>query len=86
MQRITERQNNVVITDRMWARLLSSTNQPSFMEVKSSDKDKKENSLDQLEDVHCSEDPSVDEKIRNNLGFIAPITVPISRTGLKSGI
>ncbi|ESQ54317.1 hypothetical protein EUTSA_v10024824mg [Eutrema salsugineum] len=29
--RITERQNQVVITDRMWARLLSSTNQPSFM-------------------------------------------------------
>uniref|UniRef100_A0A7N0THT3 ATP-dependent 6-phosphofructokinase n=1 Tax=Kalanchoe fedtschenkoi TaxID=63787 RepID=A0A7N0THT3_KALFE len=30
-QRITERQNKVVITDRMWARLLSSTNQPSFV-------------------------------------------------------
>ncbi|KAJ0802023.1 putative 6-phosphofructokinase [Helianthus annuus] len=29
--RITEKQNNVVITDRMWARLLSSTNQPSFL-------------------------------------------------------
>ncbi|GAB2293454.1 ATP-dependent 6-phosphofructokinase 3 [Dionaea muscipula] len=29
--RITESQNKVVITDRMWARLLSSTNQPSFM-------------------------------------------------------
>ncbi|KAJ4913391.1 ATP-dependent 6-phosphofructokinase 1 [Raphanus sativus] len=29
--RITEKQNKVVITDRMWARLLSSTNQPSFM-------------------------------------------------------
>ncbi|GAU34893.1 hypothetical protein TSUD_144240 [Trifolium subterraneum] len=84
--RITERQNNVVITDRMWARLLSSTNQPSFMEVKSSDADKKEeNSFDQLEDVHCSEDHSFDD-LGNNLGFIAPITVPVSRTGLKSGI
>lgn len=31
LQRIIERQNNVVITDRMWARLLSSTNQPSFL-------------------------------------------------------
>ncbi|KAL9249433.1 ATP-dependent 6-phosphofructokinase 3-like protein [Drosera capensis] len=31
--RITERQNKVVTTDRMWARLLSSTNQPSFMSV-----------------------------------------------------
>ncbi|XP_020583880.1 ATP-dependent 6-phosphofructokinase 6-like isoform X2 [Phalaenopsis equestris] len=29
--RVTERQNKVVITDRMWARLLSSTNQPSFL-------------------------------------------------------
>lgn len=33
-QRITERQNKVVITDRMWARLLSSTNQPSFLDPK----------------------------------------------------
>ncbi|XAR70826.1 6-phosphofructokinase [Bertholletia excelsa] len=32
--RITERQNKVVITDRMWARLLSSTNQPSFVSPK----------------------------------------------------
>ncbi|XP_047342012.1 ATP-dependent 6-phosphofructokinase 6-like [Impatiens glandulifera] len=29
--RITEIQNKVIITDRMWARLLSSTNQPSFV-------------------------------------------------------
>lgn len=29
--RIIESQNKVVITDRMWARVLSSTNQPSFM-------------------------------------------------------
>ncbi|KAK7349218.1 hypothetical protein VNO77_06408 [Canavalia gladiata] len=29
--RINERQKKVVITDRMWARLLSSTNQPSFL-------------------------------------------------------
>ncbi|EOY26965.1 6-phosphofructokinase 3 [Theobroma cacao] len=28
--RITQKQNKVVITDRMWARCLSSTNQPSF--------------------------------------------------------
>lgn len=34
MQKINERQNNVVITDRMWARLLSSTNQPSFLSTK----------------------------------------------------
>nr|AVZ46892.1 putative phosphofructokinase [Haloxylon ammodendron] len=29
--RIVDKPNKVVITDRMWARLLSSTNQPSFM-------------------------------------------------------
>ncbi|CAO2181216.1 unnamed protein product [Urochloa humidicola] len=29
--RITERQNKVVITDRMWARVLCSTNQPCFL-------------------------------------------------------
>ncbi|KAK7294277.1 hypothetical protein RJT34_17164 [Clitoria ternatea] len=32
--RINERQKKVVITDRMWARLLSSTNQPSFLNPK----------------------------------------------------
>ncbi|CAJ2643190.1 unnamed protein product [Trifolium pratense] len=34
LNRITERMNKVVITDRMWARLLSSTNQPSFLKPK----------------------------------------------------
>nr|AIE47274.1 phosphofructokinase [Hevea brasiliensis] len=38
--RVTERQNKVVITDRMWARLLSSTNQPSFVDPKQVIKDK----------------------------------------------
>ncbi|XAR67665.1 6-phosphofructokinase [Bertholletia excelsa] len=36
IHRVTERQNKVVITDRMWARLLSSTNQPSFLSPKAS--------------------------------------------------
>ncbi|XP_047971762.1 ATP-dependent 6-phosphofructokinase 6-like [Salvia hispanica] len=40
--RITEQQNKVVITDRMWARLLSSTNQPSFLTHKLLDEAKKE--------------------------------------------
>ncbi|XP_047972672.1 ATP-dependent 6-phosphofructokinase 6-like [Salvia hispanica] len=40
--RITEQQNKVVITDRMWARLLSSTNQPSFLGRKQLDEAKKE--------------------------------------------
>lgn len=42
LQRITEKQNNVVITDRMWARLLSSTNQPSFLGPKDVSEEKKE--------------------------------------------
>ncbi|XP_051137275.1 ATP-dependent 6-phosphofructokinase 6-like [Andrographis paniculata] len=40
--RIIEQQNKVVITDRMWARLLASTNQPSFLgnkEIKDYQKD-----------------------------------------------
>ncbi|CAH9145651.1 unnamed protein product [Cuscuta epithymum] len=32
--RINEKQNRVVVTDRMWARVLSSTNQPSFLDLK----------------------------------------------------
>lgn len=31
LQRVTEAQNTVKLTDRMWARLLASTNQPSFL-------------------------------------------------------
>lgn len=42
LQRITEAQNKVVITDRMWARLLSSTNQPSFLSTKDIEDSKKE--------------------------------------------
>ena len=30
-QHVTETQNTVKVTDRMWARLLASTNQPSFL-------------------------------------------------------
>lgn len=30
-QRVTETTNTVKLTDRMWARLLASTNQPSFL-------------------------------------------------------
>ncbi|XP_057958257.1 ATP-dependent 6-phosphofructokinase 6-like [Malania oleifera] len=40
--RITERQNKVVITDRMWARLLSSTNQPSFLSPNDANEARKE--------------------------------------------
>lgn len=40
--RVIETQNKVVITDRMWARLLSSTNQPSFLTPKDVNEAKKE--------------------------------------------
>jgi len=40
MQRIIEGQNKVVITDRMWARVLSSTNQPSFTVSKNNAEEK----------------------------------------------
>nr|AFK48605.1 unknown [Lotus japonicus] len=40
--RINEGQNKVVITDRMWARLLSSTNQPSFLTGKNVNEMKEE--------------------------------------------
>ncbi|XWS72500.1 hypothetical protein CRYUN_Cryun02cG0045100 [Craigia yunnanensis] len=39
---IIEQQNKVVITDRMWARLLSSTNQPSFLNARDIAEAKKE--------------------------------------------
>jgi len=42
MQRITEGQNNVVITDRMWARLLSSTNLSSFTIAKTVSEEKRQ--------------------------------------------
>jgi 6-phosphofructokinase 1 len=44
--RITEGQNTVVITDRMWARLLSSTNQPSFLIAKTANEEKKKEEED----------------------------------------
>ncbi|KAJ8766722.1 hypothetical protein K2173_005333 [Erythroxylum novogranatense] len=43
--RIIEKQHQVVITDRMWARLLSSTHQPSFLSAKDIMEDKIEESL-----------------------------------------
>ncbi|KAF8034074.1 hypothetical protein BT93_C0375 [Corymbia citriodora subsp. variegata] len=59
--RITEKQNNVVITDRMWARLLSSTNQPSFWSPKEviEDKRQEEPPTELLVDQDCAEDDLV---------------------------
>ena len=61
LQRIIEKQNNVVITDRMWARLLSSTNQPSFLSAKdvTEDKGDEEQSNQLLDNGNCGEESSV---------------------------
>ncbi|KAJ7963090.1 ATP-dependent 6-phosphofructokinase [Quillaja saponaria] len=45
--RVIEKQKKVVITDRMWARLLSSTNQPSFLNHKDVIEDKIEEETEQ---------------------------------------
>ncbi|XP_022715060.1 ATP-dependent 6-phosphofructokinase 6-like [Durio zibethinus] len=52
--RINERPNKVVITDRMWARCLSSTNQPSFLSPKQlsekkAEEEQRENHIEDLE-------------------------------------
>lgn len=61
--RITEVQNKVVITDRMWARLLSSTNQPSFLDPKDVIEVKKE---DEPPTGLLDGDNSKDDKSGNN--------------------
>ncbi|KAF2581207.1 hypothetical protein F2Q68_00000945 [Brassica cretica] len=67
--RITEKQNSVVITDRMWARLLSSTNQPSFLGPKNISEQKKE--------THGT--PSPDGEICNGVVHIPPVTKEITK-------
>ncbi|KAM7509618.1 hypothetical protein LguiA_020071 [Lonicera macranthoides] len=64
--RIIERQNKVVITDRMWARLLSSTNQPSFLRGKyivdhDNEEEEKPQTQQQLENS-CSDDNKLVKK------------------------
>ncbi|KAE8665276.1 ATP-dependent 6-phosphofructokinase 3 [Hibiscus syriacus] len=61
--RITEKQNKVVITDRMWARLLSSTNQPSFLNPRDIAESKKEKqpATGILDDGNCKGRTSVTE-------------------------
>ncbi|XWS72122.1 hypothetical protein CRYUN_Cryun02cG0013200 [Craigia yunnanensis] len=63
--RIIEKQNNVVITDRMWARLLSSTNQPSFLRAidVTEDEGNEEPSNQFLDNGNCSEKSLVFNKI-----------------------
>ncbi|KAE8688438.1 ATP-dependent 6-phosphofructokinase 3 [Hibiscus syriacus] len=52
--RITEKQNKVVITDRMWARLLSSTNQPSFFHPKDIIEDEVDEASPLLDNGNCN--------------------------------
>ncbi|KAK7352917.1 hypothetical protein VNO80_18348 [Phaseolus coccineus] len=65
--RITERQNKVVITDRMWARLLSSTNQPSFLSPKDLDEAKKAEQppSELIEGSNCNDIGEAGEKENN---------------------
>ncbi|XP_054785740.1 ATP-dependent 6-phosphofructokinase 3-like [Prosopis cineraria] len=61
--RIIERQNCVVITDRMWARVLSSTNQPSFLGPKDVIADhREEEMLDEIDDP-CLNDIMVNTEV-----------------------
>lgn len=65
--RIIEGQNNVVITDRMWARLLSSTHQPSFIAAEEVIEDtKEEEEQPQTPSTQTSEDNSSDDKLSMN--------------------
>ncbi|XVF88663.1 hypothetical protein PTKIN_Ptkin19aG0068600 [Pterospermum kingtungense] len=63
--RIIEKQNKVVITDRMWARLLSSTNQPSFLMAKdvTQYKGDEEQPNQLLENGNCSDESFVSNDI-----------------------
>lgn len=67
VQRIIEGQNNVVITDRMWARLLSSTNQPSFITAKDVIEDsREEEEPPKTPRTQTSDDNSTDDKLMVN--------------------
>ncbi|XP_022754930.1 ATP-dependent 6-phosphofructokinase 3-like isoform X2 [Durio zibethinus] len=64
--RIIEKQNHVVITDRMWARLLSSTNQPSFLSAKDvEEKGDEEPSNQLLDNGNCGQETFVSNEVTN---------------------
>ncbi|XP_010925503.1 ATP-dependent 6-phosphofructokinase 3 isoform X1 [Elaeis guineensis] len=67
--RITEAQNKVVITDRMWARLLSSTNQPSFLSHKDVEDARKEEAppTQLLDGENCKDGHHVKDVVDNGL-------------------
>ena len=88
LQRIIEKQNKVVITDRMWARLLSSTNQPSFLSAKDVIEDKKEEELSaqMLDEDNYSDDNLENKEVSytfwvstcNHFCVVTVIAVPYS--------
>uniref|UniRef100_A0A0D9WM02 Phosphofructokinase domain-containing protein n=1 Tax=Leersia perrieri TaxID=77586 RepID=A0A0D9WM02_9ORYZ len=64
--RITEKQNKVSITDRMWARLLSSTNQPSFLSKKDVDEARMEEERTAKQFDAPPSSPKVEDKVASN--------------------
>ncbi|KAJ0089650.1 hypothetical protein Patl1_13392 [Pistacia atlantica] len=86
--RINEKQNKVVITDRMWARLLSSTNQPSFLSLKDVIEDKKEEvpQTQLLEDeISSDENLEVNKEIQLLIGSSLEVSHVMREEG-KSNI
>lgn len=76
MQRVTETTNKVKVTDRMWARLLSSTQQPSFLEV---NKEFRHGGREGEEAIALPEKEK-EEKSSNSNGAVgdgAPPTIPL---------
>ncbi|KAJ4757249.1 ATP-dependent 6-phosphofructokinase [Rhynchospora pubera] len=72
--KITECQNKVSITDRMWARLLSSTNQPSFLSKKDIEEKKEE---EELQVSATSADNVNSITTRTGLGFSPILTLSL---------
>uniref|UniRef100_A0A803LBH9 Phosphofructokinase domain-containing protein n=1 Tax=Chenopodium quinoa TaxID=63459 RepID=A0A803LBH9_CHEQI len=66
--RITEQQNQVVITDRMWARLLSSTNQPSFLgAIEVANAKENENAAQSSEGDNCKNNSAEEDSVAKSL-------------------
>ncbi|KAF4362129.1 hypothetical protein F8388_023981 [Cannabis sativa] len=73
--RINEKQNKVVITDRMWARLLCSTNQPSFLNAADSfEDDHKENETEIHAENGESEPNGYNDHTTNHKHYIPTTT------------
>ena len=82
VQRVTETTNKVNVTDRMWARLLSSTQQPSFLEV---NKEFRHGKKEGEEAIVLPEKKKKDESTNSNgaVGDGAPPTIPLQEKEMK---